>query len=156
MRAKDPEASLFLRSFVYDRENGTLTKVGGTAFKPANCHGYDYVWFASRFTACHRIAWLLVTGAWPANDIDHKDGNRRNNCWNNLREATRQQNCENRPAHRNNKLGVRGVRFRARDGFYEPRIMRDGVAVYLGIYKELELAVLARQHAEQELFTHAR
>ena len=38
----------------------------------------------------------MQTGEWPEADIDHADGDRSNNSWRNLRQATRQQNNRNR------------------------------------------------------------
>lgn len=48
-----------------------------------------------RFLA-HRLAWFYVHGRWPADQIDHIDGDRRNNAIANLREATNQANQWNR------------------------------------------------------------
>jgi len=36
-----------------------------------------------------------MTGSWPFAQIDHLDGNRSNNCFNNLRQATHGQNAMN-------------------------------------------------------------
>ena len=44
----------------------------------------------------HRLAWLHVTGEWPDAEIDHRDLDRGNNSWENLRAATSSQNHANR------------------------------------------------------------
>src|SRR6516165_7691762 len=46
-----------------------------------------------KITATH-ICFMLQMGRWPTLGmiIDHRDGNRRNNKWSNLREGTQQQN----------------------------------------------------------------
>jgi hypothetical protein len=58
----------------------------------------------------HRVAWALVTGAWPAEDIDHKNGRKDDNRFDNLRLASKRLNQENlRRAQKNNPWGLLGV-----------------------------------------------
>ena len=59
----------------------------------------------------HRLAWLWMTGKWPSEQVDHKNGVRHDNRWENLREATREINCQNlRTAKSHNRsTGVLGV-----------------------------------------------
>lgn len=64
--------------------------------------------FGSRYQA-HRLAWLYMTGKWPENEIDHKDLNKSNNRWHNLREATCSQNHANKAVQANNSSGFKGV-----------------------------------------------
>ena len=70
------------------------------AGKPAGCgdgqYGYLSVRLHDRLYQAHRLIWLHVTGNWPADVIDHIDGNPINNAWSNLRPATRAQNSRNR------------------------------------------------------------
>jgi hypothetical protein len=73
-----------------------------------------------------------MTGCWPI-EVDHRDGDRLNDRWNNLREATRHQNEANRGARRNNKLGLKGVDALQGRGF-RAQIMRNHRKVYLGIF----------------------
>jgi hypothetical protein len=86
----------------------------------------------------HRLAYLYMTGRCPADQIDHKDGNRSNNCWDNLREATGSQNQCNRPARRTNKLGLKGVHKR-RYG-YRAELKGDGRRIDLGSFPTAEAA----------------
>jgi hypothetical protein len=43
-----------------------------------------------------RLAWFYMKGQWPDPEVDHKDGDKSNDTWNNLREASRWQNGTNR------------------------------------------------------------
>lgn len=57
----------------------------------------------------HRVAWYLMTGRWPSFEIDHKDLDKANNKWENLRQATRSQNVANTPIRITNTSGYKGV-----------------------------------------------
>lgn len=59
----------------------------------------------------HRVVWLLCHGRWPT-QIDHIDGNRRNNRVENLREVSGSENLANRvfPWRPHAVTGLPGVR----------------------------------------------
>lgn len=86
----------------------------------------------------HRVAFALHHGRLPLKEVDHKDGNRRNNRPENLREATRLQQVVNRRVKSKLPTGVdaRGNRFVAR--IRTP----DGERLHLGSF---ECPVLAHQ-----------
>lgn len=49
--------------------------------------------------AVHRIVWLLCTGEWPENTIDHINGNPLDNRFENLRDCTQKVNNSNKGAY---------------------------------------------------------
>lgn len=71
--------------------------------------GYLVVQIFGKLYRAHRLAWLLVTGAWPDNFVDHKNGNRDDNRWENLRSVTEAENQKNRGMNSNNSSGFKGV-----------------------------------------------
>lgn len=118
--------------------------------------GYRRVRLDGVLYQAHRLAWLVMTGKWPPAklDIDHKDGNRGNNVWHNLRLATRQQNLANARVRPHNKLGIKGVCFnpRARSRPYRASIWVDGRNIHLGCFATAEEAAAAYAAAASEHF----
>lgn len=99
----------------------------------------------------HRLAWLYVTGEFPARGmvIDHKDRNPYNNAFSNLRLCTQQQNTWNQGLKTVNKTGVKGVSLLA-SGRYHARIRTIEGIKLLGNFKTIEEAASAVQKARLE------
>jgi hypothetical protein len=94
----------------------------------------------NRSYLAHRLAWLYMTGEWPAEEVDHKDTDRSNNRWLNLREATSGQNNSNRAKLKNNTSGRKGVSWVKRDQKWRVMLMADGKHHNLGTFTDLDLA----------------
>jgi hypothetical protein len=81
--------------------------------KPAGCRqstGYWAISVDNKKILAHRLAWFYVTGSWPAQHIDHIDGNKLNNSFDNLRDVSRFRNLQNITAPtKANKSGFLGV-----------------------------------------------
>ena len=113
---------------------------------------YYKVMIDSIIYKAHRIIWVLQTGEDPGVvDVDHKDLDSFNNCWNNLRLATCSQN--NRNVHGRSKKGMpKGVK-QATNG-YQASIKYQKVTHYLGQFDTPEEAhqayceAAARLHGE--------
>lgn len=158
----DPVSPSELRErFDYDPDTGIMIykpfqdalgrwnnrNVGKVATKPHK-HGYLTIVVQGRTYLAHRAVWALMTGKWPVETVDLKNGIRDDIRWDNLREATPVQQQFNHPVRKDNKLGVAGVRL-ADNGSYEAAMYIDGKNTYLGRFKTLEEAVAARQNAEK-------
>jgi hypothetical protein len=85
------------------------TRFAGKPAGTVSSDGYLMILLGGIPRSAHRLAWLVVTGNWPETEIDHRDVDKLNNRFDNLRLATRSQNNANRPAQRNNKTGFKGV-----------------------------------------------
>jgi hypothetical protein len=119
-------------ALVYDSVTGAFTRrvsagnqAAGSVAGTRDSHGYVQIRVHGRLRLAHRLAWLYMTGAWPAAGIDHIDGRRDNNRWANLREATQAENTQNNAVRRNNKCGLLGVS-RQRNGLWRAQIQSGG------------------------------
>ena len=100
----------------------------------------------------HRLAFLYMTGEWPKHQADHIDGDRSNNCWSNLRDATGSQNKYNTGLRGHNTTGFRGVYFRKNEGKWHARIKVGDRRINLGLFSSPEEASRAYEKAAQENF----
>jgi len=90
----------------------------------------------------HRAIFEKHFGTIPEDKmIDHIDRDKLNNRKSNLRLCSHAENMRNRTVHKNNKLGVKGVR--VNQGKYEANIRFNNKVIYLGYYESLDDAALA-------------
>lgn len=132
----DPETGIFTR---LKQCTGT-SKLGDTA-GCLNSRGYLTIMVNGVSYRAHRLAWLYMTGTMPKELIDHKNGIKTDNRFNNLRQATHKQNMENQITPRkNNKSGFLGVSFYKSLQNYRAFIRIDGKRLYLGQFNTAEEA----------------
>lgn len=82
----------------------------------------------------HVVAFAMQAGAWPAGQVDHKNGVTDDNRFDNLRDTTRKVNQQNRrKAAKHNKCGVLGV-VQGTNGRFSARIRVDGRQRHLGCF----------------------
>jgi hypothetical protein len=112
-------------------------KAGSTAGTLAN--GYIMIRIDGSKYSGHRLAFLWMTGTWPENDVDHRNLCKADNRWSNIREATESENAANIGAHRDNRLGVKGVD-RLPGGKYRAVIKVAARQFYLGTWGSAEMA----------------
>jgi len=89
----------------------------------------------------HRVIWALKTKSILEMEIDHIDGQRGNNKWNNLRCATRKQNASNRSGNSIATSAYTGVSFHLCRGKWRATINNAGRHRHLGYFvDEIEAA----------------
>jgi len=156
---KLPNADLLRKTFRYDPSTGLLWwrefRRGCTMRKPAGAVetcGYRVVCLDGIYYKQHRLIWKIVTGRDPKNELDHKDLNKQNNRWKNLREATHNQNLMNALGLKTNRSGHTGVSWNARDKRWTAYVGGSSNRVVLGNFKHLKEAVIVRQAAAKKHF----
>lgn len=136
----DPETGIFTRRIQRSRY------FAGERAGRIHHSGYETLKIEGYYFTAHRVAWLLMTGEWPQDDIDHMDRNRTNNRWSNLRAATREQNSRNSIPKKNNSTGIVGVsEFR---GKFIAHISTGGSRVTNKTFRTLKEAVAWRKEME--------
>lgn len=117
-------------------------------------NGYVRISVKGKLYLAHRLVWLYVYGKLPKQCIDHINGIKTDNRIENLREATHQQNMQNRrSAKKNSKTGFLGVTNK-RDKF-EAKIKVDKKLIHLGTYKTAEAAHQAYLNKKRELHEYS-
>lgn len=116
-------------------------------------NGYRVTTIRGGSIALHTVAWMMTYGVRPVG-IDHINRNRADNRIYNLREATQSENCRNLPIPKNNTSGTCGVQFDKRSFKWVAIISLNRRKHFLGSYKNIEDAILARRNAEKSLGFH--
>lgn len=149
----DPETGIFLMRPQYVSPDGKYRNgrkphgvVGGS-----NGLGYLVTSFNGKNYLLHRLAFLYMTGKTPR-FVDHINGNRSDNRWENLRACTHQQNCSNIKYVRS-KPGFKGVfeSPRANGVKYRAAIGHKKKRIWLGTFDTPEEAHAAYIAKAQEL-----
>lgn len=136
----------------YDPETGIFTHlrrrvgIGKVAGSP-NGKGYINIAIDGVLYPAHRLAWMYVTGAMPLGHLDHKDLDRANNRFGNLRECSRSQNGANAPLSKANRSGFKGVCWFEQTGKWRAVIKYNRKQVHLGYYNCPVAAHIAYQIA---------
>jgi hypothetical protein len=102
--------------------------------------GYWVIGIHGRRYWAHRLAWLVSHGEWPANQVDHINGNRADNRLVNLRAATHAENQQNRHTTRGNKHGFRGVFLHQPTGKFVAQCRHLGKRYHFGSFDTPEAA----------------
>jgi hypothetical protein len=124
----------------------------------AGCKKRTYIVISvdDRVYRAHHLAWLYMTGEWPEPFVDHRDLNKHNNVWDNLRLATKSQNMANVGVIKSNASGFKGVsRYLAGEKYGKPWqacICVNNKSKHLGHFATKEEAHAAYCDAASKIF----
>ena len=113
--------------------------------------GYCLITIDGHKHTAARLAWLYMTGAWPAETIDHKNCIRSDDRFENLRPASFSENLANRSAF--GKSGLKGAYHNPDRGWFSC-IRIGGRTIQLGRFRTAEeahaayVAASTRVHGE--------
>ncbi|MBZ6396554.1 MULTISPECIES: HNH endonuclease [Pantoea] len=94
--------------------------------------GYRRIIISGRGYRAHHIAWLITTGCWPKDQIDHINGKKADNRIVNLREATNTENNRNKGIRKDNHSGFKGVSKMGKK--WKAELKHGKTRIYLGLY----------------------
>ena len=138
--------------FVWLEKPAASVRVG-TLAGCTNVHGRRIIRVDGRGYHATRLVWLYMTGAWigpwPKHQIDHKNMDKLDDRWSNLRATTPSQNCCNRALRPDNVLGTKGVQ--RKKNRFRVRIGVDGRRFHIGSFQTLEEAAMAYAEAARKL-----
>jgi HNH endonuclease len=141
----DPETGLF----TWIKSIGGQSKIGNQVGH-FDKDGYLRIQINGKIYRSNRLAWLYVKGIWPENGLDHKNTIKTDNRIDNLREAKNDKQKFNTDAHKNNKIGSKGIR--KSGSKYQARITGPTGLYTIGSFKTLEEAEKA--YAQEALKIH--
>jgi len=139
----DPVTGEF--SWIRKDRRAKTTRAGTRGFN-SNGHRKVDIELDGQVFKAHRLAWFYMTDKWPKHEIDHADNDGWNNRWDNLREATHQENAWNRKMRIDNVTGVKGVHFSVGHGKYVAKL--NGAR--LGYFQTLSEAKAVRELAARK------
>lgn len=143
----------------YDQQTGMFTRlvsgpktqryVGKVAGRRHKVRGYREITVDGKLYYAQRLAWLYMTGEWPHGLVDHRDTDKDNNRWLNLRAADHVTNGQNRRGPQaNSTTGVLGVS--SNGSGFRARLGVRGREVHLGTFRTVAEAQAVRIAAKPQ------
>lgn len=116
-------------------------------------NGYKAIGISSKKNLCHRLAFLYMEGSIPE-QVDHIDGNRENNKWENLRAVDNFINSRNQKLRSTNTSGHNGVYWSKSKSKWYVRVGLNGKNLHGGYFENKEDAIEARLKLDLKLNYH--
>lgn len=147
--AYNPETGVFTWRFQKDKSLQWNGKYAGRPAGSPGYKGYIRIRIQKKGYLAHRLAWLWMTGSWPAEEIDHRGLNTADNRFSELREASHAGNNQNKPISRKNRIGIKGVGFDRQTGKFRVKIGFQNKTVHIGRFDKIDDAAAAYRRAAE-------
>lgn len=131
------------------------TKVPLTLNPSVTADGYQYVMLGKKTMPLHKLAVFYMTGSYPSSKVrvDHKDRNKLNHRWDNIRIVSYGQNIRNQAqvSEKSNSghTGIHKKILASGKVRYLANIRIDGKLHHLGTFADIEEALMARSIAHE-------
>lgn len=116
--------------------------------------GYKVGRIKGKAVSAHRVGFGIYHGYFPDGDIDHINGNRKDNRVCNLRAVTHNENQKNTKMPSNNTSGRVGVSWSNQRKKWCAYINNGNKRIPLGRFDLIDDAISARENAEKEYKYH--
>jgi hypothetical protein len=130
------------------RKIGRVNEIGQVAGCLHKGKGYIHVKIKAKCFKAHRLIFLYHHGYLPE-CVDHIDGDKTNNKIENLRAATKEENCRNQKIRSTNKSGYKGVKWVEHCKKWQVEVCKNYKQLRFGMYEDLELAGLVAIEATE-------
>ena len=130
------------------RKTGRVNEIGQIAGCVHKGKGYIHVKIKAKAFKAHRLVFLYHHGYLPE-CVDHIDGDKTNNKIENLRAATKEENCRNQKIRSTNKSGYKGVKWVEHCKKWQVEVCKNYKQLRFGMYEDLELAGLVAIEATE-------
>lgn len=128
----DPISGLF----TWKLSTSNRVKRGDTA-GALQQHGYIVVSIDGEQVKAHRLAVFYMTGAWPTEVVDHRNDNRADNSWLNLKCTSHGTNIRRQRANSSNTSGHKNVSWSKQSNKWLVQIGVNGKRVHGGLFVHL-------------------
>lgn len=138
---------------IFTWKNATQKHFNGKEAGYFQASGYKYIGISGIYYLASRLAWYYYYGIWPDELIDHIDRNKSNDAISNLRQASYQQNSQNRTHRTRQKFALPlGVYSHSQGRRFHAQIRKGRDFISLGSFDSPEEAHEAYRKASLELF----
>jgi hypothetical protein len=128
------------------------TRMAGKVAGCLTSAGYWCIKINSIWVLGHQLAWFYVTGEWAEDQIDHKNGRKSENWFENLQKASTTQNMQNLAKYRGTSKYI-GVSWSKQRKKWVSHICSEGKRYHLGFFEKEEDAAQAYLSAKARLHT---
>lgn len=131
-----------------------LAKAGGKVGRETK-RGRTQIMVGGKLYMANRLAWRFIYGAWPEQEVCHKNGDLTDIRADNLFESTHSQAGHSDKMRKNNTSGTRGISLNKRSGQWVAYITVSKKRIWLGKSEDKETAVQMRRNGEARYMPNA-